>query len=282
MAQAAHVSLLLFLAVTAGIYVFVSAVYGGDKRAFAESIKMHSESLGNWAMPVFVLVHTVAIAFCFPYAIAFEAAAAFIFGFFNGVLCVFCAKVSGAALAFWLGRALFRSSTSATNFVRKNKYFSIVRDGVARDGWKFVLLARFSPVPSYVVNYTLAATDIHFFVDFLLPTLAGGIPMILQNTSLGTLTSVAANVGHESKRSGPLSYILPILGILSGVLITWRIKKYASQGQHFVEVQSNPEVSNEQKEDKNSPQNSASRGVSESSDAFVRNLHQRSSKCSSG
>lgn len=63
--------------------------------------------------------------------------------------------------------------------VKKNKYFSILCKGVARDGWKFVLLARFSPVPSYIINYGLAATDVDFFVDFLFPTLAGGLPMII-------------------------------------------------------------------------------------------------------
>jgi uncharacterized membrane protein YdjX (TVP38/TMEM64 family) len=123
-------------------------------------------------------------------------------------------------------RALFRSSSSASGFVRNNKYFGVLNKGVARDGWKFVLLARFSPVPSYIINYGLAATDVNFFVDFLLPTLAGGIPMILQNTSLGTLTSAATAVGGP--RKPVLSYILPCIGIFSGVLISWRIKKYAS------------------------------------------------------
>lgn len=96
-----------------------------------------------------------------------------------------------------------------------------------------MLLARFSPVPSYIINYGLAATDVHFFVDFLLPTLAGGLPMILQNTSLGTLTS-AATAGSGSKKP-ILSFILPSIGILSGILISWRIKKYSSQEFDLVE-----------------------------------------------
>lgn len=127
-------------------------------------------------------------------------------------------------------RVVFRNSEWASNLVKKNKYFNVLCKGVARDGWKFVLLARFSPVPSYIINYGLAATDVGFFVDFLLPTIAGGLPMIIQNTSIGSLTSAATHVGAESTsgKSGILPYVLPALGILSSVMITWRIKKYAT------------------------------------------------------
>ena len=118
-----------------------------------------------------------------------------------------------------------------SNMVKKNKYFNILCKGVARDGWKFVLLARFSPVPSYIINYGLAATDVDFFVDFLLPTVAGGLPMIIQNTSIGSLTSAATHLGAEGTdhaKFGILPYVLPAIGIFSSVMITWRIKKYAT------------------------------------------------------
>ncbi|CAM6095043.1 unnamed protein product [Calypogeia fissa] len=227
MVRLAQLAMMGCIAGSVAAYYLASTTYGGDREVMIRRFHDYTRSLGIWAMPVYIATHTLAIAMCFPYAVAFEAGAAFLFGFLNGVLCVFSAKVLGAALAFGIGRILFRSSPAACNFVRNNKYFSVLNKGVARDGWKFVLLARFSPVPSYIINYGLAATDVHFFVDFLLPTLAGGIPMILQNTSLGTLTS-AATTGRGSKKP-ILSFILPCLGILSGILISWRIKKYASQ-----------------------------------------------------
>jgi uncharacterized membrane protein YdjX (TVP38/TMEM64 family) len=230
MGLAAKLGLLGLLVTTGGLYFAVQNVYGGDKQAMMDGFHVVAEKLGPSAMPVFIIVHTIAIALCFPYAIVFEAAAAFLFGFVRGVLCVFSAKVMGAALAFWIGRALFRNSDWASNMVKKNKYFNILCKGVARDGWKFVLLARFSPVPSYIINYGLAATDVGFFVDFLLPTLAGGLPMIIQNTSIGSLTSAATHVGADGAddKPGILPYVLPSVGILSSVMITWRIKKYAT------------------------------------------------------
>ncbi|BBN12310.1 hypothetical protein MPTK1_5g19020 [Marchantia polymorpha subsp. ruderalis] len=208
-----------------GALYYTLYTYKIDRNALLEIFNDLSKRLGIWAMPVFVAVHTLAIAMCFPYAVFFEAFAAFLFGFVNGVICVFSAKVLGAALAFWVGRALFQCSPGATDLVRNNRFFSTLNKGVAKDGWKFVLLARFSPVPSYVINYGLAATDVRFFVDFLLPTLVGGLPMILQNTSFGTLTSATIDGSNRSLSS----YVLPVVGMCSGLIITWKVTKFATQ-----------------------------------------------------
>ncbi|KAE8666009.1 SNARE associated Golgi protein family isoform 2 [Hibiscus syriacus] len=123
---------------------------------------------------------------------------------------------------------VFRSSTSAKNWVHSNKYFHILSCGVERDGWRFVILARFSPIPSYVINYALAATNVRFVLDFLLPTVIGGIPMILQNTSIGSLAGAAVASASGSQKSKVRSYVFPLLGIMSSVLISLRIKKYSS------------------------------------------------------
>lgn len=128
-----------------------------------------------------------------------------------------------------LFRLVFRSSSTAMEWAHRNKYFHLLSKGVERDGWKFVLLARFSPVPSYVINYALAATNVGFMVDFLLPTVIGCLPMILQNTSIGSLAGAAVASASGSRTSSLWSYLFPLLGILSSILISWRIKKYSTQ-----------------------------------------------------
>lgn len=125
-------------------------------------------------------------------------------------------------------RLLCRSSSSAIDWARRNKYFRMLSRGVEQDGWRFVLLARFSPIPSYVINYALAATEVSFLVDFLFPTVIGCLPMILQNTSIGSLASAAVASASGSKKSQVWSYVFPLLGILSSILISLRIKKYAT------------------------------------------------------
>ncbi|KAL7094158.1 hypothetical protein ACP275_11G084400 [Erythranthe tilingii] len=204
----------------------------GNKSAVMQWSREMSDRLGYWAIPIYVGVHTLTLALCLPYAVFFEAGASMLFGFLPALLCVFSAKVLGASLSFWIGRLVLRSSGTAVEWVHKNKYFNMLSRGVERDGWKFVVLARFSPVPSYVINYGLAATNVGFVVDFLLPTVIGCIPMILQNTSIGSLASAAVSSASasdsDSNKSHISSYVFPLIGISSSILISLRIKKYSS------------------------------------------------------
>lgn len=221
------------IAAVAGIAVtakVLSKQFGWElnKDAALDWFRQMSDRLGFWAIPVYVGLHTVTLALCLPYAIFFEAGASILFGFFPAVLCVFSAKLLGASLSFWIGRLLFMKSSSAVNWAHNNKYFNVLSRGLERDGWRFVLLARFSPIPSYIINYALAATRVRFVLDFLLPTAVGCLPMILQNTSIGSLAGAAvASASGGSHKSRVSSYIFPILGILSSILISLRVKKYS-------------------------------------------------------
>ena len=127
-----------------------------------------------------------------------------------------------------LFRLIFRSSSTAMEWAQGNKYFHLLSRGVERDGWRFVLLARFSPIPSYVINYALAATKVGFILDFLLPSVIGCLPMILQNTSIGSLAGAAVATASGSQKSQVWSYVFPLLGIVSSILISLRIKKYST------------------------------------------------------
>ncbi|KAK7304309.1 hypothetical protein VNO77_45177 [Canavalia gladiata] len=202
---------------------------GWEKESAFRFLREWSEKLGIWAIPLYVSVHTLSIALCLPSAIFFETAAPLLFGFFSSVFCVFSAKIFAASFSFSIGRLVFRNSSSAVEWARRNKYFHLISRGVEQDGWRFVLLARFSPVPSYIINYTLAATEVGFLLDFLLPTAIGCVPMILQNTSIGSLAGAAVATASGSKKSQIWSYFFPLVGILSSVLISLRIKKYSTQ-----------------------------------------------------
>ncbi|KAK9120283.1 hypothetical protein Scep_018376 [Stephania cephalantha] len=231
---------------TVAIVVAVGIVakqYGGslDKDSALQHFRNLCDRLGFWAIPLYVLLHTLTLALCLPYAVFFEAGASLLFGFFPAVLCVFSAKILGASL-FSPSEGLWRS-TSAMEWAQRNKYFHVLARGVERDGWKFVLLARFSPIPSYVINYALAATKVRFLVDFLVPTVIGCLPMILQNTSIGSLAGAAVASVSGSRKSHFLSYLFPVLGIGSSVLISFRIKKYSSE-MTMDEPSSNKEENN--------------------------------------
>lgn len=271
MTRSGQLIIFAFIGAVVAVYILFSHVFGGDKEAILEGFRALSERLGKWTMPLYVAVHAILIAFCLPYAIVFEAGAAYLFGFSRGVLCVFSAKILSGSLSFWIGRVLFRSSSWARSWIQSNKLFRVISEGVAQDGWKFVLLARFSPIPSYIINYALAATDVRYAIDFLLPSMLGCVPMILQNTSIGRLTSVAT---HREK-TGIMAYLFPLIALTSSGLITWRIKKYTSN----ISVLTSPEIaSSDTIKNSDKPTRNLDNGIAS---PINHNLRQRNATSSS-
>ncbi|EOX94153.1 SNARE associated Golgi protein family isoform 2 [Theobroma cacao] len=96
--------------------IAIAKQYGGqlglglglDKDAALRLFQQWSDRLGIWAIPLYVALHTLTLSLCLPYAVFFEAGASLLFGFFPAVLCVFSAKLLGASLSFWIGRAGFQ------------------------------------------------------------------------------------------------------------------------------------------------------------------------------
>ncbi|WCJ25299.1 SNARE associated Golgi protein family [Euphorbia peplus] len=226
----------------------VNKEIGWDKESAIRVFGEWSDRLGIWSIPLYVALHTLTLALCLPFAVFFEAAASLLFGFLPALFCVFSAKIFGASLSFWIGRLVFKRSSSAMEWAQGNKYFHVLSKGVERDGWKFVLLARFSPMPSYVINYALAATNVGFILDFLLPTVIGCVPMILQNTSIGSLAGAAVSSTSDTHKSKLWSYIFPLLGIVSSILISMRIKKYSTDIS-IVEISPNDSTTDSNRDD---------------------------------
>lgn len=150
-------------------------------------------SRGTWAPVALVLVHATSLAICFPFAIAFEVLAGALFGMKKGTILVMAAKTLGASMAFLVARAILRPKGKAGDRSIQDEgmkkstsavMISSIARGVERDGWKFVFLARLSPLPSYTLNYGLAATKIHFGA-FIVATALGQSLFVWQNVSMG-------------------------------------------------------------------------------------------------
>lgn len=71
--------------------------------------------------------------------------------------------------------------------------------------------------------------------------------MILQNTSIGSLAGAAVSSASSSEKSHVMSYLFPVLGIASSVLISLRIKKYSADISN-AEIPSNEHVHDSNKD----------------------------------
>lgn len=187
----------------------------------------------------FILSHTTAVTLFFPGAILFELFAGFAFGFWRGVLCVALAKLLGALMGFSLGRSVFHAW--GRHLVDSSPRWRALFRNVGDDGFRFALLLRLSPLPSYVNTYGLAVTTISYR-HFVAATICGSLPFIINNVFMGTmarslesilfgdiLNSQSANNDHEQtdfQRWLRLAFVL--LGMISMLVITWRLMRLIS------------------------------------------------------
>jgi len=213
-----------FLLATLGIVVSMT----GYKDAILEYLEQFNGwilSLGMFGPLALGLADLVAVVICFPFAASFEFAAGFLFGVVGGTIIIVFGKVSGAAIAFLLGRTLLHDT--AHRILMRTNYFNQVHDAMAADCFKIAILMRLSPVPSWVINYSLALSPISF-KNFVLATLFAGFPNIIKNVYGGSFMRSAL-----TEEMSQLYWFLRIgtgcLTVLATILLTKYLHKIATR-----------------------------------------------------
>ena len=191
--RASTAAALAAVAAGAGAYLAlppVRAAVDGGVRALAaggpdavRALRGFILGFGAWAPAVsFALMILQAVVAPLP-AIVLTLANGFLFGWAWGALLSWSSAVAGAALCFWMGRALGRPAVErllgdAAALERTDRFF-------ARHGRWAVLLARLLPfVPFDPVSYAAGLTAIGFW-PFLLATGVGQLPATLVYSRLG-------------------------------------------------------------------------------------------------
>ncbi|GFR42230.1 hypothetical protein Agub_g3123 [Astrephomene gubernaculifera] len=156
-------------------------------------LKIQANPLGS--LHLFLLFHIVAVVLLFP-AMVLQAITGALYGLYAGLLVSWLASSVGQALAFLLGRYLFRASVKAY-MLQRVPNFPQIEAAIKKEGWKLMCLLRLSPILPYnILNYAAALTPISF-ISYSLSSAAAIIPWTCLYVYLGTLsTSVVAELAR--------------------------------------------------------------------------------------
>ncbi len=155
--------------------------------------------LGFWAPVVFVVLWIVAAVFFLP-GLAITIAGGLIFGAVWGTVWTTVGANLGAIAAFLIGRYAARDMVEG--MVEKNQALRKIDEGVARQGWRMLLITRLVPIfPFNVQNYVYGLTDIPLRTYVLVT-----VPCMLPAT-------IAFNFAAGSVRTGDFGKTLWYLGI---------------------------------------------------------------------
>ena len=187
------------------------------------------ESLGRfrgwaWGPVVFAAVYALA-CLVLPGSIITLAAGS-LFGVVVGTAVVSLASVTGASLAFWLGRTLARGLVEKR--LAGNPRFRALDQAVAAGGFKIVLLTRLSPLfPFTLLNYAFGLTKVRFR-DYVLASWIGMLPGTMMYVYLGSSVKELADVATGNVESGPPArLVLFFVGLAATVIVTGFVTRLA-------------------------------------------------------
>ena len=153
-----------------------------------EALGSFINKAGIWAPIVYMIVYAVAVCLFVPGVLLIGLGAA-IFGAYLGFLYVWIGAMSGAVVAFWIGRTLKRDFSASLIGDKLIKY----DDAIKRNGFATVLHLRLLYFPFTPMNYGMGLTKVRFW-DYFFGTGLGIIAGIFILTFfIGTLTEVWAS-----------------------------------------------------------------------------------------
>jgi uncharacterized membrane protein YdjX (TVP38/TMEM64 family) len=219
----------------------------------AESVVAISEwasSQGAVGLAAFATVHAFAVVLCFPATILFELAAGFAFGAVQGAALAWAAKVSAALLTFVASSGVARAAlaragvedAAARAFAAQPSLARIAKN-VEADGARYTLLARLSPIPSWLNNYGLAFAGVRF-ADYAPATAVATLPAVLTHAYAGSLlSSLLALMESDGGAAMPSTLAGSALGALSAVGGGLLLRELAAATATSDEAASTPEQS---------------------------------------
>ena len=182
--------------------------------------------LGPWGPVVFIVFYILATLLFLPGLIP-TMAAGVLFGVIQGTLLVSISSISGATLAFLIGRYLAREWVAT--MIRGNQKFEAIDAAVAQEGWKIVGLTRLSPVfPFNLLNYAFGLTQVslkHYF----LASWMGMLPGTVMYVYIGSLAGDLATLGIGERSRTPAEWALYGVGLMATVVLTLYLTRIAQR-----------------------------------------------------
>jgi uncharacterized membrane protein YdjX (TVP38/TMEM64 family) len=196
---------------------------------FLQILFLWVQSLGILGPIVFIIIYNLATLLFIPGSLL-TLKGGCLFGLFWGSIYVLIAAVTGAILAFVIGRYLSRKSVCKQ--LEKYPKFKAIDLAVAKEGWKIVLLTRLSPIfPFNLLNYAFGVTQVTL-KDYILGSF-GIIPGTVMYVYIGSLACNIAMINTPNQPTSPeiqiWQWVIQGIGLVATIFITYYLTKIAQK-----------------------------------------------------
>jgi uncharacterized membrane protein YdjX (TVP38/TMEM64 family) len=198
---------------------------------WSTTLREQIRAMGWLAPAAYVLLYIAFTVFLIPPTVLSFLSGS-LFGWSGGVALTLLGGNSGALVSFLLARTVMRKRVE--EWAGTHPRFAAVDKAIAENGFKIVLLMRFSPLfPFAMTNYLLGVTRLPVW-KYVLATLLGMPPITCIVVYLGTLPAEVAAEWDNNR------WILWLLGVVTalaaGALLTIHARK--AMDSNTVEIKS--------------------------------------------
>lgn len=195
----------------------IAAWLGRDFGHHLTPLEQWVEAHGAAGMAAFVLAAVVALSMFVPET-AIAILAGVLFGVGRGTIVMAMATLLATAVDFALARYVLRDTVRKR--LERDPRLARIDRGVARAGWKFLVLLRLTPLSPVLLSYALGATSVRFPTFF-----AAGfalVPAVFVEVYLGHAAKHVAKVAGNVGRHSPAETAFTVGGLLlSAALIAY-------------------------------------------------------------
>jgi uncharacterized membrane protein YdjX (TVP38/TMEM64 family) len=205
-----------------GLFVFlvvcIALAWLNRDQLTAEAVTAWVERSGMWGPAMFIGIYMIAPALFLPGSILTLAGGA-LFGPFTGALFSLTGATIGATVAFLIARYLTADWVER----RVSGRLQEIKEGVEREGWRFVAFVRLVPLfPFNLLNYALGLTRLSV-QTFAVTSFITMAPGALAYAYLGHVGREAVSGGPDLVRKGLLALaLLAAVALLPSLIRRWR------------------------------------------------------------
>ncbi|MBM3969140.1 MAG: TVP38/TMEM64 family protein [Planctomycetes bacterium] len=182
------------------------------------------QSQGTLGLVWLGLAYIPASVFVFP-ASLLTLAGGFAFGVAMTVVAVSLGSTVGATAAFLAGRTFLRRFIE--HKVSSDVVFRSLDAAVAEQGFKIVMLTRFSPIlPFGLLNYAFGLTKVRVR-DFILASWIGMFPGTVLYVSIGSAAKSLSDIAAGRSEGGIAQKVFFAVGLLATLAVTIVINRIA-------------------------------------------------------
>ncbi len=203
------------LAIVALTLFFLSQLWPVVDRV--AEVQQHVMRWGAWSAICYPVLYACCNVLLLPGGIL-SVGAGFFFGLWWGFFIALVGNVGGAAISFFISRAIGRQWLKRR--LMRNSTLRALEPAIEREGWKIILLSQLHPLfPTSLLNYLYGLTRIRFRTCMLWVAV-GQAPGLFLYSYLGTLGQLGLNLARGKSHPRPVEYWVWLGGFGSAAVIT--------------------------------------------------------------